>query len=942
MTLARRGVLAWLFVCAVAALAWAGDSPFREPALLVRPSPGTRSQLPIPAGEKVVDFDVWSFGPEAAILVRAANGAHRVLLWEIGTAEARDAQFDIPQDFQPRSLACHPAKRTIYLSGKRGAQYIIAAFEFNAGKWQGSTIYSSQRELRRLLVSPRPFAVAYDQNAQRSISSHRIIFGARAPNGAWGVRTITEDGKRDYEIIGPEKNSGMLDKDDDAPPNTNPVPFALPSAFHPAGHILLWEDAQRCFSKLPYEDDNWGKPGAISPRGLCGGSVTVTPNGTSLIHWLPNQPGVRIYSLSKPPLTAAGDVTFLSTPSSVPDGKGLVGLVQSGTATALSYVPIDLPLSDVFNAWMFAESPADRDLFSQNHGLLRDLNQDQLYELYDSELYQCQGYNSSVPTRPYFVTTDIFWEVFSAAYEGTFIVQERQRAMPVFWFMVASLNNHANVLPAGSPWIKVFKTLTALRTATPATADPELQRIFRAEDPAMAPFGKEMNYADLKPRGHYAAEPELSRYFRAFKYLTIASGLLKTSELSAMPAETRDLALKWIGAYDAYIAPSRSPLVWRPDSKAPDYARHPGEEPAIFPLSWGFDNEVLLSTVYHRLWPAAEQITGPNGPRLLASGMDVPAALGSSFARSLLQPEIAKYPPLAAALDSLSKRFNQSRTTIYDDWISSLAIQWADHAVFPGESETPKLWTAKRLQTGLASWSTLRHATVLVNERTEAECGEGGFEWIELAPPRGYVEPDPETFSAIAGLFDHLAKVVASSPASWSGALAEDQKQNGKADQSLREGVSRRLNDSAQKARLFAAMAGKELRNEALTDQDYQEILYVGRAAEHNFLVFNSLAKKDFGLSNPDPMPKTADVAAGPEMFLQAAVGRPMEWDQVVPFFGRKEIVKGAVYSYYEFASPRPITDADWLKQLRAHKHPQWIQPFVSGSNLSCPAKSPF
>ena len=28
------------------------------------------------------------------------------------------------------------------------------------------------------------------------------------------------------------------------------------------------------------------------------------------------------------------------------------------------------------------------------------------------------------------VTTDIFWDVFASAYEGTFIVQENQRAMP--------------------------------------------------------------------------------------------------------------------------------------------------------------------------------------------------------------------------------------------------------------------------------------------------------------------------------------------------------------------------------------------------------------------------------------------------------------------------------------------------------------------------------
>ena len=46
--------------------------------------------------------------------------------------------------------------------------------------------------------------------------------------------------------------------------------------------------------------------------------------------------------------------------------------------------------------------------------------------------------------------------------------------------------------------------------------------------------------------------------------------------------------------------------------------------------------------------------------------------------------------------------------------------------------------------------------------------------------------------------------------------------------------------------------------------------------------------------------------------FARSAVGRPLEWDQVVPYFGRREIVKGSVYSYYEFTSPKPLNDLEW------------------------------
>jgi hypothetical protein len=87
--------------------------------------------------------------------------------------------------------------------------------------------------------------------------------------------------------------------------------------------------------------------------------------------------------------------------------------------------------------------------------------------------------------------------------------------------------------------------------------------------------------------------------------------------------------------------------------------------------------------------------------------------------------------------------------------------------------------------------------------------------------------------------------------------------------------------------------------------------------AEHDFLVYNSLASADLALSTPNPIMKIADVAGGGEVpYLEAAVGRPLEWDQVVPYFGRREIVKGSVYSYYEFPSSTPLTDLDWAGKL--------------------------
>jgi hypothetical protein len=115
--------------------------------------------------------------------------------------------------------------------------------------------------------------------------------------------------------------------------------------------------------------------------------------------------------------------------------------------------------------------------------------------------------------------------------------------------------------------------------------------------------------------------------------------------------------------------------------------------------------------------------------------------------------------------------------------------------------------------------------------------------------------------------------------------------------------------------------------------------------AEHHFLVFKSLANKELALSNPDPMAKIADVSGGGPLglpFLMAAVGNPMEWDHVVPYYGRRQAVKGSVYSYYEFISERLRDDAAWRETLPGHSHPAWIVPFMSRETLSCPARFPF
>jgi len=932
----------------LAAISFAA-SVFDNPELRIAPSPAEARRIALPAGVRVLDSDVSPAGPVTALLVLQASGARQVLLWNLDQSQTTKG-WDVPAGFSARALAWHPEGKAIFLAGPQGQKHAIFRIDQAGGKWTARQIYSSPQELRRLVPGPRPFAVDLNQPSQRPVQVYRLFFGLKGNSGNFTIHSITEDGKRDYQAIGP-RASQTKSLDDEYPPSRIEANFALPVGFHPAGHVLLWEDARHCFHTADYARDHWEGTAALFGREFCGGTVGATPNGAGVFHWEAGKEGVDLL-LNRGAVRkhVAAGVQLVSAPSSVADGRGIVGIAKTETGFAVDYVPVDVPLANVVNAWMYVESDGDLSLFSQHGGLFRDLKDaDQLYPLYDSELYHCGGVDESAPTRPYMVTTDSFWELFGAAYEGIFIVRERQSAIPAFWDFVARARRAVRQSRPPSRWAGVFDALEAL--AGRPESNPEALRISRADGRrASSVLGTDFDYAELKPRGHYTATPEARRYFQAFRYLTRVSKLegWPIDELRQLPPEVKSAALRWIGVYGDMIAPSRAPLLWTSSPAAPaSYVKRPLALPTLFPLSWGFDNEALFSTVYHADLPALERIEGPSGPRLTPSSLDIAAALGSRFARELLSGELEKYPRLAAVLDDLLARKSAARDphqTLYDRWIDGLAQQWADSVVSPNGQWDEKLWRTKRLQTGLASWATLRHATVLVNERVSAECGEGGFEEIVMRPPRGYVEPDPETFRRIAGLFDAAAQLVGADSTPLAGVLPDEAQDGKPAREALKQGLLRRLAETAAKARLFESMAAKEVRGAALTAAEYEEILYFGRVAEHHFLIFKSLANKDLALSTPDPMPKIADVAdvLGSAPYLMAAVGRPLEWDHAVPFYGRQEIVKGGAYSFYEFVNDALLDDQDWLKRLPSQPHPAWVAPYVSAKNLSCPARNPF
>jgi hypothetical protein len=934
------------------------DQRTTETTLL--PYPEKELAIPFNPDQHVISYALSQTNPTLAVLLSEKQNVHyKILLWNLRT-NTLIKNLNLPAGYKPTEMLWHPIDDTLFTLTQNNNQYNILKISSET-HWAFKKIYSSSEPLYRLVISPRPFSVA------ASTLKYRLFFGV-LKNKDYVIQSVTEDGDILYQVAGnatAEVNKHLFPNTENyyPPSELSMTGNVLPAAFHPAGYPLAIENTEGCFDLAKYYKawDKTTQP--LYEHTLCKGTIAFLPNGLGISHWMPQQHGVDIYlDNGKTKKTYLEEMVFDSAPQLSPDAKGIAGLISQNNIETLVYKPISIPLGDVANAWMFVESQKDRELLAQHGGLFRSLKKstEQLYQLYDSELYDCGNqYNDEIPTRPYMITTDVFWEVLAAAYEGTFILIEREKAIPHFWKFVSSAKDYYAKHDAHNPWFNVFSVIEAIKTKQPSDAvKKELDLITQAAgiSPSTIFNGEKFNYAELKPRGHYQASPDLEAYFKAFKYLTLAAEAknIDTNSLSSLPEPIAHEAILWIKSYLPFIsAYTRAPLTFGNSlTQLPPYAYEIHDKSRPFPLSWGFDNEILLRSVFHEKWPLEKQITGKEGPRLVPSSLDVASALGSSLAMSILENrgEFKKYPTLKNTLSNLYELYNTQKSslkpkTIYDQWIETLAIQWADNIKNPLSPWGDDLWKVKRLQTGLASWTTLRHASVLVNERSAAECGEGGFESLFTQFPRGFVEADPNTFEAIAKLFDSISLIVNTvdvSALDSANTKGFDEDRDTKLDKTVKAGILRRLKAMKESCEQFADMALREQKGELLQDDEYKSILYVGRTIEHNFLVFKSLAKNDFALSNPEPVAKVADVAGGGEdvPYLMAAVGAPLEWDFAYPMMGRKMIGKGAVYSFYEFTSDKLWDDNSWRRELNHTNAPDWIKLYMSEKIASCPAKS--
>ena len=896
---------------------------FDIPEIQITPSPTSSSDFEL--SNEVNGLDVSPIAPIVAFgNYNPALNKSYISILDIGKKIIIDS-IEISGKGKIIEVVYHPRASAIFAIGENQGKYEILRLTQQSGAWKTTSIYSSQKKIKGLAVCPRPFVT--DNGIQ-----YRLFFGINYENDLFKINSLTENGGREYQVVGPKDyindingdgfvGSGMVSKN------------AVPATFHPGGSEMIWRDQQNRFWVANYNRKFWDTSRVIKAP-IKGGDVQYTSNGLNLIHWEQEKRGISIYSLleNKSERILENEL-FLNIPKTVCDGKGVVGLTKEKNKYKICFRTIQIPLADVINAWMFAENKEECSLLNKNFGLFRNTRKNnQLYELYDEENYHCNDYDRSTTTRPYLVTTDIFWEIFGAAYEGLMIVNEKEVAIPSFWNFIKKANAYFKSENKKNHWTEVFETIEAI--SEHRSNNNELEKILSAsinENSFIS--GEKFDYTQLKPRFHYTSDEKMQDYFKGFKYFTMiyAAHPEILQELNSMPKEIRQLGLDWIKGYTGFISGSRHPLIWQEAVTISPFATE-NSKPTIFPLSWGFDNEVLNKSLYHPDYPSDRQIVKSNGEgRSLPTGLDFAAAMGNLLADSLLGNEYNQYLNLRRVIGDLKDKYAKlkpmdQQSTLYDKWINSIGVQLKATEKGVNEGKDKNIVNAKRLQTGLATWATLRHATGLVNETTAAECGEGGFEEILLRAPRGFIEPDPATFLAIADLFESLAKFSSKINIGNAG--------------TSKDGYINKLKETAASANTFAEIAKKELEGKPLTNEECELVLFIGRVAEHDFLLFKSLSKDGNALANPDPIAKIADVSSSENGYLMVAVGNPLEFDYIVPYYGRHQITKGSIYSYYEFVSPQLKTDQEWDKEQHNHLLPSYIQPFCTDRITSYPART--
>ncbi|MHC1755736.1 MAG: DUF3160 domain-containing protein [Methanosarcina sp.] len=483
-------------------------------------------------------------------------------------------------------------------------------------------------------------------------------------------------------------------------------------------------------------------------------------------------------------------------------------------------------------------------------------------------------------------------------------------------------------------------------------------RLIEAQEGGVSPIFKYGgDYSQYTPRGHYTRSEKLQNYFKAMMWHGRMSLLLQPDMITAEDPEKeakiqtiqallisdhfdrdKDLRARWDRIYEVtafYVGFS--------DDLGPyEYAKALDIVFGNDRYGVSFDNESLtaLKTELERY--ESPKIYGGTG-EIIPAGSEteketLEAAKGFRFMGQRYTPDsyiLQKlYPPALNIMDLLgserakehlknqgiseNEEYKKAHISLEnefeafdeEDWNKNL--YWAQlYALKPLLVSYPagyptfmqnEAWEDKQLNTALASWTELRHDTILY---TKQAYFTGAPYNPEEKPVQGYVEPVPEFY----------ARMLALTKMAHTG-LAEMEVLDEQSDRDFTI-----LENTLEKV---LEISIKELNNKELTDTEYKFI--------RNFSQNIAPMLENVDIKSQSSI-LVADVYTSPAGVLEEGTGKLGL--MVVAYKqpdGRIVLGAGPVMSYYEFWQPsgERLTDEEWREMLNNNppERPEWVESF--------------
>ena len=308
--------------------------------------------------------------------------------------------------------------------------------------------------------------------------------------------------------------------------------------------------------------------------------------------------------------------------------------------------------------------------------------------------------------------------------------------------------------------------------------------------------------------------------------------------------------------------------------------------------------------------PFTYGFTGVRGARCYPRGLDVMAVLDSPRAHSILIEEgDTDYIDYDLRLNELKTEFDAFdlrawNQNLYWGWLYALKALIDEFPEgYPSFMRT-EAWEKKELNAALASWTELRHDTILYAKQS--------YTPIETSVPpevTGYVEPVPEFYGRLLALSCMTRQGLTDLDA-------------------LSEQAQERLMNLENILGRLIEIAEKEFRNEMLPDEDYEYIMAFGDTLEGAVL-----GVEGQGLSTILVADVHTHTAEG--KVLEEGVGYVDLIIVACPLpNGEVFLAAGPALSYYEFKHPMDdrLTDEAWRGLVDSPNRPDrptWYQPLV-------------